>query len=378
MGRCRICGGFASSAIGYCRECLIKHWSMVREEVMMIHVEARSRYMLTPLTPRGPSGVKCGICGRGCIIPSGSRGYCSYVSNKDNALSTILGGFNIALGDYYYDPHPTNCVAYPVCPAVTGLGYPDYALTPSGERGYCNIAVFYGSCNMDCLYCQNQVFKTYAFRMKPFISIDDLVNTVNDKTTCVCFFGGDPAPNAVHALLAARLMVKKARETGLRVFRVCWETNGLWEKPLLREAVKLSLETGGIVKFDLKAYTPQVYSALTGVEEEHVEKIYDNIRHVIEEFNGLRSEPPLFVVSTLLVPGYVSVEEVEGIAGFIASLDPEIPLVLLGFHPDFYLSDLPPTSRRHALKALATARRAGLKRVYLGNEWLLSGAEYQV
>jgi len=49
------------------------------------------------------------------------------------------------------------------------------------------------SCNMDCLYCQNHVFKTYASRMKPFISIDDLVNAVNDKTTCVCFFGGDPA-----------------------------------------------------------------------------------------------------------------------------------------------------------------------------------------
>jgi len=110
MGRCRICSGFASSAIGYCRECLIKHWSMVREEVMRIHVEARSRCMPTPLTPRGPSGVRCGICGRGCIIPSGSRGYCSYVSNKDNALSTILGGFSLALGDYYYDPHPTNCL----------------------------------------------------------------------------------------------------------------------------------------------------------------------------------------------------------------------------------------------------------------------------
>jgi len=173
-------------------------------------------------------------------------------------------------------------------------------------------------------------------------------------------------------------MVRKAGETGLHVFRVCWETNGLWEKPLLREAVKLSLEAGGIVKFDLKAYTPQVYSALTGVEEEHVERIYDNIRHVVEEFNGLRSEPPLFVVSTLLVPGYVSVEEVEGIAGFIASLDLEIPLVLLGFHPDFYMSDLPPTSRRHALSALAAAKRAGLRRVYLGNEWLLSGADYQV
>jgi pyruvate formate lyase activating enzyme len=84
-----------------------------------------------------------------------------------------------------------------------------------------------------------------------------------------------------------------------------------------------------------------------------------------------RGEPPLLVVSILLVPGYVTVEEVEGIAGYIASLDANIPVVLLAFHPDHLMRDLPPTSRRHAVEAERAVRRAGVKEVYIGNEWLL-------
>ncbi|WP_148677124.1 hypothetical protein [Staphylothermus hellenicus] len=84
------------------------------------------------------------ICGRGCIIGNNKRGYCGVRLNKDNRLVNITGSPWIATGLYYYDPHPTNCVAYPVCPTVTGLGYPKYALSPNGEKGYYNIAVFYG------------------------------------------------------------------------------------------------------------------------------------------------------------------------------------------------------------------------------------------
>ncbi|MCY0867826.1 MAG: hypothetical protein OWQ48_01140 [Desulfurococcus sp.] len=78
----------------------------------------------------------------------------------------------------------------------------------------------------------------------------------------------------------------------------------------------------------------------------------------------------------LLVPGYVTVEEVEGIAGFIAGLNPETPLVLLAFHPDFYMSDLPATSRKHMDQAVKAARGRGLRNVYIGNEWLLTDSDY--
>jgi pyruvate formate lyase activating enzyme len=82
----------------------------------------------------------------------------------------------------------------------------------------------------------------------------------------------------------------------------------------------------------------------------------------------------LVVASTLLVPGYVDTEEVGRLAGFIAGLDPEIPYALLGFHPHFFLPDLPRTSVRHAEAAEIAARDAGLTRVRVGNRHLLSRA----
>jgi pyruvate formate lyase activating enzyme len=67
----------------------------------------------------------------------------------------------------------------------------------------------------------------------------------------------------------------------------------------------------------------------------------------------------------------VDLEEIHGLARFIASLDPEIPYSLLGFYPQFVLNDLPVTSRDLAFQARDVAQAAGLKRVHLGNVHLL-------
>jgi pyruvate formate lyase activating enzyme len=69
----------------------------------------------------------------------------------------------------------------------------------------------------------------------------------------------------------------------------------------------------------------------------------------------------------LLVPGYIDAHEVGRIASFIARLDTNIPYALLGFHGDFLMADLPPTSRQEAQRCLAAAREAGLIHTRLGN-----------
>jgi pyruvate formate lyase activating enzyme len=68
----------------------------------------------------------------------------------------------------------------------------------------------------------------------------------------------------------------------------------------------------------------------------------------------------------------VDLEEIHGLARFIATLDPDIPYSLLAFYPQFYLNDLPITSRDFAFKARQVALEAGVKRVNLGNLHLLS------
>jgi pyruvate formate lyase activating enzyme len=136
---------------------------------------------------------------------------------------------------------------------------------------------------------------------------------------------------------------------------------------LLDKMMNLSLESGGCVKFDLKAMNRNIHLALCGVDNGRTLENFAAAAKRIPE----RPEPPPLIASTLLVPGYIDAQEVKAIALFIAELDPNIPYVLLGFHGDFLMTDLPPTSREQAQSCLAAAEAAGLKRVRIGNIHIL-------
>jgi pyruvate formate lyase activating enzyme len=63
--------------------------------------------------------------------------------------------------------------------------------------------------------------------------------------------------------------------------------------------------------------------------------------------------------------------EISAIAKFIASINPNIPYSLLAFHPQFFMSDLPLTSKSLADDCRKAAEDSGLKEVRLGNVHLL-------
>jgi pyruvate formate lyase activating enzyme len=256
--------------------------------------------------------------------------------------------------EWYFDPLPTNCVAEWVC-------------AEGSHRGFKNLAVFYGACGFNCLFCQNWQYRSLAGTRSPVLSADELAACVDDSTACICFFGGDPSPQMPHALAAAGAGLRKV---GARPLRICWETNGSMHPSLLRRAARLSLDSGGIMKFDLKAWDENLHRALCGTSNR---RTLENFRW-LAEVAGSRAHPLLLVASTLLVPGYVDAREVGQIARFIAGLDPDIPYALLAFHPHFHMYDLPRTSRRHAEECLDAASNAGLTNVRVGNLRLLSEA----
>jgi pyruvate formate lyase activating enzyme len=163
-----------------------------------------------------------------------------------------------------------------------------------------------------------------------------------------------------HALATSHCLAEKG-------MRICWETNGMMHPKFLKRAVEYSLETGGCLKFDLKAYDEGIHYALTSISNQHT---LENFAHAGERFSE-RPELPLVIASTLLVPGYVEAEEVSKIAAFIASINPDIPYKLLAFAPSFYMSDMPFTSISHAYAAEQAALQAGLSNVRLGNRHLL-------
>ncbi|MEM3980974.1 MAG: radical SAM protein [Ignisphaera sp.] len=377
MGVCRLCGYssiIVSNVISVCAKCLRENKDAL-EIAMEVHRMYRRGIGLPVEPPKNLSGAKCSLCVNECSIPINGLGFCGMWVNEDGALK-FVEGHSYGVLHAYLDPLPTNCVATPVCPAATGAGYPRYSLSLGAEYGYYNLAVFFAGCNLDCVFCQNWHHKDIAvsanLRKRYRVSIDELVReaTKNDRITCICFFGGDPAPHSIYSLEVSRKILVHSLNHGL-VKRICWETNGLENPSIMEKMAELSLESGGIVKIDWKAYSPQIYQALTGVDGfKAIARVKENIK-IVASMAKKRSDIPLLVVSILLVPGYVDETELQGMAEYIASIDKSIPVVLLAFYPNHLLRDLPPTSIHHAKKAFEIFRKYGVEKVFIGNEWLL-------
>jgi pyruvate formate lyase activating enzyme len=250
-----------------------------------------------------------------------------------------------------------------VCAGGTGAGFPEYAHCRGPEHSYSNLAVFFHACTFNCLYCQNWTFKKHT-PGSGMRSAHELATAVGARTACICYFGGDPTPQLPFSIKAAEL----ARQmSGRRLLRICWETNGSMDGRLLDKIMDLAVQSGGCVKFDLKAWDANLHKALTGVTNRQT---LDNFKRAAQKARQ-RIMPPALIASTLMVPGYVGVGEIGKLAGFIASIDPDIPYTLLAFHPQFYLSDLPLLSRAYAQLCLQAAKDAGLNNVRIGNLSLL-------
>jgi len=365
MGTCNYCntsGRTISNTLGFCADCIRTRFDVVWPQIKTVHDRSRTAYGLPADPPRSEQGVQCSLCVHRCRIPEKRTGYCG-LRRVENGR--IRGGRphegNLS---YYFDPLPTNCVGDFVCPAGTACGYPEYSVSKGPEHGCRNLAVFYHACAFNCLYCQNYHFKNETFSSAK-TPAKKLARAVDDQTTCICYFGGDPTPQVLHAVQAAKTAIKNAQG---RILRICWETNGSAQEPYLSMMAELSLKSGGLIKFDLKAWSKEIHYALCGVTNTKTLENFKTLADLIDK----RPQPPPLIASTLLVPGYVDAFEVSRIAGFIADLDPDIPYSLLAFYPQFYLNDLPTTSKTHAQRCRAAALKAGLNNVHIGNLHLLS------
>ena len=363
MGVCRLCGKesrLISSVIGFCADCIRSHPEDTLSEIAALREKVRKGFGLPPSPPKG--GVRCSYCVNRCEIPEGGVGFCYRFTCKEGRITVNAPSSDLAFCSYYHDPLPTNCVASWVCPASTESGYPRFTFTRGPEVGYKNLAVFYQTCNFDCLYCQNWHFRDR--KTHRYVSSRELVEAVDDRTTCVCFFGGDPVPNLSHSLDA----VRKLGLSDKRVLRFCWETNGSGNWRYMEEALKFAEKSGGCVKFDLKFFDRNLNLAVCGADNCWTLENFEKAAVMALR----RDNPPLVVASTLLVPGYVDLKEIEALAAFISSCNPNVPWSFLAFYPAFLLKDLPTTSWDHALKAKEIAYTYGIKNVNISNIHLLS------
>jgi len=358
LKECSLCGKkrVLSGTLGICLECIrLKEEAL--EIAISVHRRAREAFGLPGEPPEDEQGVPCPFCINQCLIPEGGYGYCKTKKNEGGKLIHIFGRETAKL-DYYYDPIPTNCVAQWIC-AAGGCGYPEYSYTKGEEYGYKNLAVFYRACTFNCLFCQNWHFKSQGgIEITP----DELACKVDERTSCICYFGGDPASQVLHSIMTSRKALRLKR-----IIRICWETNGSVNPKIMERMAEIALSSGGTIKIDLKAIDPGLHRALTGSSNKWT---VENIK-LLAGYASERKAIPLLVVNVLLVPGYIDLEEIRNISELLVSLDRDIPLSLLGFYPNFYMSDLPRTSKKHAYESAKLAKELGLTKVKIGNPHLL-------
>ncbi|HIE11691.1 MAG TPA: radical SAM protein [Kiritimatiellae bacterium] len=226
LGRCKVCGKSSpliSSRLGVCIECIREKPEKALMVSDNVHAESRGAFNLPSRPLSDPDGIRCGMCANDCVIGVGKKGYCGLVANINGHLVRLGGTPERGILEWYYDDLPTNCVAWWFCPGCTGKGYPRYAYRDGPEIGYANLAVFYGACSLDCLFCQNWHYRYNSQRLSPLMSAEDLASKVNSHVSCICYFGGDPSVQMPHALKTSRLAMEKAEEEH-RILRICWET----------------------------------------------------------------------------------------------------------------------------------------------------------
>ncbi|MGA2937067.1 MAG: radical SAM protein [Syntrophobacteraceae bacterium] len=362
--KCLLCGNGLDDiggCIRICPSCVRNRPDESRDRIEQVHAESREMFGLPARPAANPDGIECKLCFLRCRPGKNQKGYCGVRHGSKSSMRT--DGRSRALVSFYYDPLPTNCVADWVCAGGTGAGYPRFAHDCGPEVGFYNLAVFFEACNLNCLYCQNWSFKKMQLSPR-WSKVETLEKAVNDTTSCICFFGGDPGPQLPFAVRLSHA-ARKRNPDG--ILRICWETNGALHPSGLKEMTRLSMQSGGCVKIDLKAWNPGTHRALCGCENS---KILDNFARAAE-WSSERPSPPALVASTPLIPGYINEDEVYGLASFIAGINPDIPYALLALAPQFVMDDSPTTSAAQAHACLGAAKQAGLTRVRLGNEHLL-------
>jgi len=256
----------------------------------------------------------------------------------------------------FYDPQPANCIASWICPGTTDIGYPEFTKTKGPETGSKNLAVYWGGCNYTCGFCQDWIHEIMRETGLPRFSLEEVMNWVDEKTTCICFCGGTPDISMHRVVEIAKAFRERYSE---KILRICAETNLSAPRKSLLEFAKIVKASGGGLNIGLKAGSERVHLALTG----HSNKVvWENFRALYDRF-GPGEVIPFLRPSLLLVPDYIDLEEVRIVCKKISEIDSNIPLKFISFLPRRKFAKSSPTDPLFMMEAIKIAESYGLKRI---------------
>ena len=274
--------------------------------------------------------VQCDLCPRDCKLHEGQRGACFVRARVNDAM--VLTTYGRSSG-FCVDPIEKKPLDHFL---------PGSAVLSFGTAG----------CNLACKFCQNwDISKSRDMDRLMDRATPEAIARAAVESGCrsVAFTYNDPVIFAEYAMDAA----DACREAGVLTVAV---TAG-YISPEPRREFYAKMDAANV---DLKAFTDEFYVKLTGAK----------LAPVLDTLVYLRHETQVwFEITTLLIPGKNdSAEEARAMSRWILrELGPDVPLHFTAFHPDFKMTDLPPTPAATLTRARAIAMDEGLHYVYTGN-----------
>ncbi len=284
-----------------------------------------------------PDGrLQCDLCPRDCRLRDGQRGFCFVRQRVGGAMALTTWGRS---SGFCVDPIEKKPLHH---------FYPGSSVLSFGTAG----------CNLGCRFCQNwDISKARDQDRLADQASPEQVAALAVALGCrsVAFTYNDPVIFAEYAIDVA----EACRARGVKAVAV---TAGY-----VHAAPRLELFSRmDAANVDLKAFTEDFYRRLCFG---HLAPVLETLEVLVKEL-GVWTE-----ITTLLIPGHNDGEaEVAALSEWIAGhLGPDVPLHFSAFHPDFELTDAPPTPPATLARARRQALAAGLRHVYTGNVHDLEG-----
>ncbi|UCG95932.1 MAG: AmmeMemoRadiSam system radical SAM enzyme [archaeon] len=272
--------------------------------------------------------VKCGICGQGCEISPGERGFCKVRENVKGRLCSLVYGKAI---DVSMDPIEKK---------------PFFQFAP-GSR---TLSVATLGCNLGCLFCQNwEISQEFDKIRGEKYSPEDLVNKAgNWKCDGIAYTYTEPA-------VFYEYVYDTAKIAGSTLYNVL-VTNGYFTP----ESVKKLAGYIDAANVDLKGDYRFYKKYCLGKKGDEPVK---------ETLKILQKEKVWIEITDMIIPGLNdNTERVRNMCKWIVEeLGREVPLHLSKFYPNYKLTSIPSTPVETLDKTREIARKEGIKYVYVGN-----------
>ncbi|ERJ11182.1 AmmeMemoRadiSam system radical SAM enzyme [Haloplasma contractile] len=272
--------------------------------------------------------IRCQLCPQNCLISEGKYGLCKTRKNENNHLYAIN-----------YE-QVTSIALDPIEKKPLFHYKPGHSIISLGTFG----------CNMTCSFCQNYTISQHRHKTND-LKIHDIKHLLDqaDKenhNVGIAFTYNEPFMWYEYILDTAKYMKETYKDLSIVIV-----SNGYINEEPLTEL----LPYVDAINIDLKAYTSSYYRKICGAK---LEPVLNTIRLLAEQTH--------VEITTLMVTGENdSEEEVAELAEFIASVDPNIPLHLTRYYPNYKMCE-DPTDIDKMLKGKERALEY-LNYVYIGN-----------